>query len=164
MPEGRYDGLTFTLGVPFEMNHGDPTVAASPLSVTSMFWSWQSGYRFVRIDVVPTERAADAPDGWFLHLGSTLCPSGGRTEPPTGACANPNRPTVTLTGFDPETGTVVIDPAPVVAEADLTANAPETAAGCMSFPDDADCATVMPKLGLASGDAAAGEQVLVSGR
>ena len=51
VPKGDYQGVRFTLGVPFELNHGDPTIAPSPLNLTSMFWAWQSGYRFVKIDM-----------------------------------------------------------------------------------------------------------------
>ena len=29
MPEGDYTGLTFTVGVPFDQNHIDPTLAAA---------------------------------------------------------------------------------------------------------------------------------------
>lgn len=51
VPQGDYKGVRFTLGVPFELNHGDPTIAPSPLNMTAMFWAWQSGYRFVKIDM-----------------------------------------------------------------------------------------------------------------
>jgi hypothetical protein len=57
---------------------------------------------------------------------------------------------------------VVVDPAPVLAATDLTANAPGTSPGCMSFPDDADCAEVMPRLGLPFGAAPARPQMLVT--
>jgi hypothetical protein len=50
-PKGDYKGVRFTLGVPFDLNHGDPTIAPSPLNLTAMFWAWQSGYRFVKIDM-----------------------------------------------------------------------------------------------------------------
>jgi uncharacterized repeat protein (TIGR04052 family) len=53
---GDYTGVAFKAGVPFEMNHGDPTTAPSPLNLTSMFWNWRGGYKFVRIDMVPTDR------------------------------------------------------------------------------------------------------------
>lgn len=161
--ERDYTGLAFTVGVPFGMNHGDPTTAPSPLNLTSMFWNWQGGYKFVRIDMVPTDRAADGPKGWFLHLGSTMCKAASKTEAPE-ACANGNRMEIVLDGFDPATQTVVIDPAVVVAEADLKVNAPKTSPGCMSFPGDADCTTVMAKLGLDYGDVPAAEQALVSAR
>jgi hypothetical protein len=43
-------------------------------------------------------------------------------------------------------------------------NAPETSPGCMSFPKDADCMTVMGKLGLPYMEVPAGAQSLVSMR
>lgn len=161
---GEYTGVAFNVGVPFAMNHGDPTVAPSPLNLTSMFWNWRGGYKFVRIDMVPTDRSADGPKGWFLHLGSTMCASEGKTDAPTKPCKTPNLMEIAFDQFDPATQTLVIDPAAVVAEADLRVNAPETSPGCMSFPGDADCMTVMAKLGLEYGDVPAAEQALVTAR
>ncbi|MEH7829948.1 MbnP family copper-binding protein [Gemmobacter denitrificans] len=164
VPDGDYVGLSFTLAVPFDKNHNDPTLAAAPLNTTAMFWNWQGGYRFVRIDMVPVNKAADGPKGWFLHLGSTQCPAASKTEAPTAECKNPNHLPVSFASFDPAKNVVVIDPAAVVAEADMTVNAAETSPGCMSFPNDADCTTVMTKLGLPYGDIPAGAQQLVSMR
>lgn len=175
VPDGTYRGLRFDIGLPFAVNHGDPTLAPSPLNLTAMFWTWQGGYKFVKIDLdtegQPLTAAAageghatppkDGPKGWSLHLGSTGCASESRTSPPVAECANPNRIAVRLDGFRPGTDMVVIDPAPVLAAADVDANAPGTAAGCMSFPKDADCLTVMERLGLPYMDRPAGTQVLV---
>jgi uncharacterized repeat protein (TIGR04052 family) len=163
VPEGEYTGLSFTIGVPFDQNHIDPTQAPAPLNTTAMFWNWQGGYKFLRIDMVPTDRAADGPRGWFLHLGSTMCDAASKTEAPT-ACKNGNRMEIRMDGFDVAQGTVVIDPAPVVAGADLRANAPDTSPGCMSFPGDADCMTVMAALGLGYMDVPAATQSLVAQR
>lgn len=162
VPDGDYTGLSFTVGVPFDQNHIDPTLAASPLNTTAMFWNWQGGYKFVRIDMAPTEKEPDAK-GWFLHLGSTMCEAASKTSAPA-VCANSNRIDLRFDGFDMAKNTVVIDPAPVVAEADLKVNAPETSPGCMSFLKDADCMTVMGKLGLAYMDVPAGTQALVTVR
>jgi uncharacterized repeat protein (TIGR04052 family) len=164
VPEGDYVGLSFDLAVPFAQNHNDPTLAAAPLNTTAMFWNWQGGYRFVRIDMVPVDKAAGGPKGWFLHLGSTQCPAASKTESPTADCMNPNHLSVSFAGFDPAQNVVVIDPAAVVAEADMTANAPDTSPGCMSFPGDADCMTVMTKLGQPYADVPAGAQQLVTMR
>ena len=161
VPAGDYVGLAFEVGVPFELNHGDPTLAAAPLSSTAMFWNWQNGYRFVRIDMIPVDLPADGPKGWFLHLGSTQCAAPSKTQAPS-ACANPNRMKVTFDAFDLNKNVVVIDPAPVVAQANLRVNASGTSPGCMSFPNDADCDTVMPKLGLPYGSMPAAQQVLLS--
>lgn len=178
VPEGDYAGLAFTIGVPFAQNHGDPTLAAAPLNTTGMFWSWRGGFRFVRIDMVPAGGMPAMPKadavaqgasghgnatGWFLHLGSTGCVADSGTQPPT-SCTNPNHVPVVLPDFDPSSNVVVLDPAPVVAGADLLVNAPETSPGCMAFSGDADCNSVMPKLGLAYDGIAAGSQQLVSWR
>lgn len=162
--KGDYTGVAFKVGVPFEMNHGDPTVAPSPLNLTSMFWNWRAGYKFVRIDMVPTDRKENGPKGWFLHLGSTMCEAASKTEAPAAPCKNPNLMELAFEGFDPATQTLVIDPAPVVAEADLSTNTPETSPGCMAFPNDPDCDTVMSKLGLPFKDIPAGDQRLISVR
>lgn len=162
VPEGEYTGVAFTVGVPFAANHGDPTTAPSPLDVTSMFWNWQFGYKFFRIDMVPTDRAEDGPKGWFLHLGSTMCEAASKTEAPSAACGNPNHMRVTLNGTPSQT--IVIDPAPVVADVDLRANTPDTSPGCMSMPSDPDCDTVIPKLGLTFKDLPAAEQALFTVR
>lgn len=39
VPEGSYTGVAFTLGVPFDLNHADATIADSPLNLSGLFWS-----------------------------------------------------------------------------------------------------------------------------
>lgn len=56
VPAGSYRGLRFTLGIPFELNHADATIASSPLNLTSLFWNWQAGYKFLRIDLATSGR------------------------------------------------------------------------------------------------------------
>ena len=182
VPEGEYAGVAFDLGVPFDANHGDPTLQGSPLNLTAMFWNWQGGYRFLKLDTVPASRDdgdAKAPmhggghggghggpvGAWMLHVGSSGCASASRTSAPTSAddCAAPNRPRVTLDGFDVDADRIVVDPAPALAGTDLAANAPDTAPGCMSAQDDPDCAAVMPMLGIAW-DGATPEQRLFAVR
>ncbi|MDZ7635033.1 MAG: metallo-mystery pair system four-Cys motif protein [Bacteroidales bacterium] len=67
-PAGEYTGVRFTVGVPFELNHRDLTQQPSPLSLSRMFWAWNSGYKFMRIDM-----KTDGGKSWVLHLGSTEC-------------------------------------------------------------------------------------------
>jgi uncharacterized repeat protein (TIGR04052 family) len=166
VPAGRYVGLRFTLGVPFARNHGDPTVASSPLNLTAMFWNWQGGYKFVKFDTASSGLQATlaaagsghggtAASGFSVHLGSTVCAAASRTEAPKAECANPNRVAVAFERFDAAKQTVVADIGAVLAGADLGVNAPGTSPGCMSFPGDADCPPVMGALGLAYGGAVA---------
>ncbi|MGE0385402.1 MAG: MbnP family copper-binding protein [Gammaproteobacteria bacterium] len=183
VPRGEYTGVRFTLGVPFESNHGDPTLAPSPLNLTAMFWNWQGGYKFLKVDLNSAVQsahamagahgadagarhagghdAASAP-GFALHLGSTQCAARSQTESPS-ACRNPNRVTVTFEGFDPDRNTIVADIGAVLAGTDVERNAPDTSPGCMSFPKDADCTAVMNALGLPyDGIAPAGAQKFFS--
>ena len=53
VPAGDYTGVKFSLGVPFGLNHLDSTLAPSPLNLTSLWWNWNAGYKFVRIDMMP---------------------------------------------------------------------------------------------------------------
>lgn len=163
LPDGDYKGLEFEIGVPFEQNHLDPALSPSPLNVTGMFWNWRGGYKFVKIEFAPEGGTADT-NAWTLHLGSTGCESSDKTVAPTAACANPNVMQISLPDFDLASGSVVIDPAPVVAGADLTTNVPDTSAGCMSNPNDPDCNTVLPRLGLTFNDFPAEAQQLVTMR
>lgn len=174
VPAGTYTGLRFTLGVPFARNHGDPTIAPSPLNLTAMFWNWQGGYKFIKFDTASTgQPATTAPadprgggnaSGFSVHLGSTVCAAASRTEAPS-ACQNPNRVTVQFDRFDAAAQTVVADIGAVLAGANVDVNAPNTSPGCMSFLNDADCPPVMGALGLAYGGVAApGPQRLFSAR
>lgn len=156
VPAGSYTGVRFTLGVPFALNHGDPTVAPSPLNSTAMFWNWQGGYKFLKFDTTssglsPEKPGAAGPQGpttrYSVHLGSTVCAAASRTSAPS-ACQNPNRVVVAFPDFDPGRHTVVADIGRVLAQANVDVNAPQTSPGCMSFPGDADCPPVMGALGL----------------
>ncbi len=51
VPKRRYQGLQITIGLPDDLNHGDVTLAPPPLNVTSMFWTWRAGYKFVKLDM-----------------------------------------------------------------------------------------------------------------
>lgn len=53
---GQYTGIAFEIGVPFDMNHVDPTLASSPMNLTSMFWNWRGGYRFMRVDLAVADK------------------------------------------------------------------------------------------------------------
>ena len=99
--------IVFDLGVPFALNHQDVTVAASPLNLPPMWWNWQGGYKFVRVDM-KTDAEATA-GAWFIHLGSTGCAAENQATPPTTACARPNLAEIRLDGFDPATSVVVAD-------------------------------------------------------
>lgn len=164
IPKGNYTGVKFTLGVPFDLNHADATLAPSPLNLTGLWWNWQLGYKFVRLDLQKSmmqmpqshspkphqgkgEAHADANGGFPIHLGSTGCAAEPPAQQPT-LCRNPNKAVITLARFNGNQNVVVADLARLVAGADLAQNQPKTAPGCMSEPEDRDCVGIMGKLGL----------------
>ncbi|WP_372625760.1 MbnP family copper-binding protein [Arsukibacterium sp.] len=82
--------LSFTLGLPFVVNHQNPLKASSPLNFSEMFWSWQLGYKFLRLDMQSSHF------GWAFHLGSTGCQSASVLRPPALPCRAANTFAVTL--------------------------------------------------------------------
>jgi uncharacterized repeat protein (TIGR04052 family) len=165
VPKAHYSGIRFTVGVPFELNHVDPTIAPSPLNLTAMFWVWQSGFRFFKLDMatggqplpaatshdVAMAKDANRPAGFPVHLGSTECASASATTPPSAVCANPNLVHVVFDSFDLAHHRVVIDIAKLLADTDVDVNAPKTAPGCMSAIGDADCTAILRAFGLPNG-------------
>ncbi len=141
VPPGEYVGVRFDLGVPFALNHQDSSTAPSPLGFSSMFWGWNGGYKFLRFD----GRSTGLDEGFLIHLGSTGCTGG----PPMGvtSCSNPNRPTVTLGDFDPDSDLIVADLAALLAGSDVDINATGPAL-CMSGSGDSDCTPIFERLGI----------------
>lgn len=147
VPQGEYRGVRFDLGVPFELNHREPTVAPSPLNLTRLFWSWNAGYKFARIDM----RTTGQPKGWVIHLGSTGCEPGGPPSVVPISCKHPNRAAVELTRFSADRDVIQFDLGRLLAEANVDVNQEKTAMGCMSGRDDQECGPVLRALGLADG-------------
>jgi cytochrome c peroxidase len=163
-PDRPFKGLRFVLGVPLDKNHKDAGTAPAPLNLSHLFWSWAAGYKFLRLDAQVEGHA-----GFLVHLGSTGCTEVVAAAPPSPAhvahlgpepmtCAAPNRPEVTLPGFDPDRDLVLVDLAALLAGSDLTRGDAAGGPGCMSAPDDPDCAPVFRNLGLPFAGAPAGPQ------
>lgn len=108
-PSASYAGVRFAIGVPFDLNHSNPMTASSPLNRGEMFWSWQSGYKFLRLDLSATEHLA------AFHLGSTGCSSASAVRPPAQPCAQPNVIHAELKDFDPHRQTVDVNVAEIIA-------------------------------------------------
>ena len=142
VPLGTYDGARFKLGVPFALNHADVATAPSPLNLSGLFWNWQGGYKFLRVDSVPV--GGGSP--FNVHIGSTGCDgdpsSGGVTS-----CDRENVTAVELADFDPATGVIVADYAALVADNDLGTDG-GGAPGCMAGVTDPECGPIFSHLGL----------------
>lgn len=137
-PEGKYVGVKFTVGVPFERNHADLTTQPSPLSVSRMFWAWATGHKFVRFDAKTAEGKS-----WVLHLGSAGCTPTGSAVTPATACSQANRPAITIAQFDIDKDVLIADAGTLFAGN----GGPENQV-CMSSTRSAPCAPLFASLGL----------------
>ena len=126
VPEGNYRGLSFSVGVPFDVNHDDPLAANPPLDDTTMHWHWRSGYKFLRLGFAETNQ-----DFW-LHLGSAGCQGTVRN---ISGCRFPNRFDVAIDDFEPG-DTVLVDLTAIVAA--VTSQA-AVSRSCASGPAEEAC-------------------------
>jgi uncharacterized repeat protein (TIGR04052 family) len=158
-------GIEFKVGVPAAANHHNASIAVAPYNRSGLMWSWQTGHKFMRLDVNPsnkvqlayTSAGATVSNTYFFHLGATGC-SG---DPTTGAvvsCSSPNRPSIALntdfkvTNFT--TSKVVFDYAKLMEGVNLNTDA-VMPPGCMSGATDIECMNIFNNLGLSHGAHAA---------
>ncbi|MEO8602607.1 MAG: MbnP family copper-binding protein [bacterium] len=139
VPSGVYTGIKYDLGLPFDLDHGNASTAPSPLNFSAMFWSWQSGYKFLRVDT--------ADDKYRIHLGSTGCGGGSPSQPPP-SCSAPNVGAVNISDFNPDHSIIAADLKTLLAASDIDVNEDGTPPGCMADPDDAECQPLVPRFGL----------------
>lgn len=107
VPAGDYVSMAFLIGVPFDANHGNPLHAAPPLDRPAMFWSWQTGHKFLRLDL---------DNAWSFHLGSTGCHSASAVRAPAVGCRRPNLARIELPASAASDGTVAVDLAALLGD------------------------------------------------
>jgi len=144
VPPGDYVGLAFRVGVPASLDQLDASNAntPSPLNLTAMYWSWTTGYKFLRIDAARTGLTP-----FNLHLGATGC-AGDPALGETRVCSRPNLPSVEFASFDAASDVVIVDYAAALATTDLSLADAGGAPGCMSGLTDPECTPIFPRLGL----------------
>ena len=78
LPERRYERLAFQVGLPADINHGDPAQyapghALHPLE-NGLHWGWQGGYVFAALEghyaKAPAVRGEPAQAGFVYHLAN----------------------------------------------------------------------------------------------
>jgi len=150
VPPGTYVGLRATVGLPAALSHSNPMAddTPAPLQNMAMGWSWQSGRKFIKLEVDPVGGVADAVDSsnvgtYYAHIASTDC-SGG--EVATATCAKANMVGIDI-ALNPGTQQVALDLNEFFRGVNLGTNA-TGAVGCMSATDDTDCATLFNNLRL----------------
>ncbi len=107
LPEGDWDTLTFTVGIPFEYNHLPPTTVTGPQAAPGMPRNRRDGWFFLRADleVNPAPRTLTP-----LVVSSGGCDGELATDVPS-ACSRPGRATISVP-FDPQ------DPSTVTLQLD----------------------------------------------
>lgn len=141
--------VSFELGVPFALNHQNPLKAQPPLNQSDMFWTWQLGHKFLRLDLhksseAETQEPTTSSTGWQFHLGSVGCQSASVMRAPSQPCAHPNRAEITLAYQGQQT--LILDLAPLLTG---VLNKPTLAKqSCMSDPNHQVCQQVLPKVGI----------------
>ncbi len=136
VPPGEYKGLRFTVGVPFERNHANPLIAEAPLDDPAMHWHWRSGYKFLRAGV----RTQD--DGFWMHMGSAGCQG---TVRDISGCRFPNRVTVELHDFSPNSDSIAIDLKALFDGVNFDDGLP---GDCSSGPAESACVAPFAALGI----------------
>lgn len=111
LPEGNYQAIRFTVGVPASHNHIQADMAVAPFNRQRMWWSWTSGFRYLKADVTARSRRGDGSliekPHYFSHLGASNCSQ----DPTTKAyrCLDPRLATIEL-AIDPARQGVMISP------------------------------------------------------
>jgi uncharacterized repeat protein (TIGR04052 family) len=168
VPTGNYVKVKATIGVPEKLSHSDVMAASAPLDIMAMGWSWQSGRKFVKIELNPvggvstnTTTGASTVTAsavtYNLHLASTNCSGPGDG---TDSCAKKNLAQFTL-DFNPSTQQVALDIAQLFKTTDISVNKNGTV-GCMSGTTDLDCPALFTQMGLdltSGGQASAAQSV-----
>ena len=150
-PDQDFVAVRFTLGVPKAQNFLDLARSAAPLDVTGMYWTWQSGYKFLKVDG-SSPASGGGLNPYLLHVGASGCPGENPQAPPVGDCVSANLARIELLDFSPGSK-IVADLGTLLATVDLSFNTEGTAPGCMSEAGDPECLTLLPRLGIDDADA-----------
>lgn len=139
VPADEYDGVRFTVGVPEDLNHGDPLFLPPPLGATSMTWGWLFGFKFMKAELQQVVEEGGVGGGTF-HLGSNDCSGNPAQDDVT--CALSNRAEVELASFDWTSQSIVIDVGALFTDTNMTLDTQ-----CHSFQPDT-CPPVFDRVGV----------------
>jgi uncharacterized repeat protein (TIGR04052 family) len=148
---GNFSGLKFTIGVPTNLNHQDSTSAKAPLNSTGMNWSWNSGYKFMKMELI--HEGGSSNNAW--HVGSSSCSNS--------VCTYSNRPTISISkssGFNPSKDVVSLDLQAMMNGTNTTSSAISCHAGPQST--DTKCATIGANLGIKTDGTSSSTQTVFS--
>jgi len=134
------NAIRFTLGIPFRLNHLNPLTQESPLNVPSMFWGWQQGHKFLRLEMSSRLPQSLKTNNWLFHLGSVGCKASSPLRSPKQECLQPNRYTFQLPLVD-NNNTIVLNLSTLLRGISL-----QSENNCQSAPDNKTCQQLMANL------------------
>ena len=134
VPQGQYTGVSFRLGIPSKINSSETILEGrgSPFNQSSMYWSWRSGYKFIRIDTMQSFR---------FHLGSVGCDE-------DFSCVHENQFLIEIGEINFDADTITLDLKRMLENLDVTQNTADTPSGCMGEHDDPDCLSIFQSFGV----------------
>jgi uncharacterized repeat protein (TIGR04052 family) len=136
--------IRFNLGVPFTLNHLNPLIQNSPLNDSSMFWVWQTGHKFLRLEM------SSETDDWLFHLGSTGCKAASAMRAPELPCLQPNLQRFHVnTDFSQGEHAIIFDLSKLIHNVTLSRQN-----GCQSEPENVACQQLLTNIGLTNIDLA----------
>ncbi|WP_196137147.1 MbnP family copper-binding protein [Aliikangiella sp. G2MR2-5] len=144
------DEIEFKVGVPFDRNHLNPITQPYPLNQPDMFWTWQMGYKFFRIELKSKQTIdsdeknliEDTNHFWMFHLGSTGCQSPSPVRAPGKECKHPNQVQVQLQNFNINQA-ITLDIGQLIDDINIV-----DYPGCQSSPDDPLCEQLLNNVGV----------------
>jgi uncharacterized repeat protein (TIGR04052 family) len=136
--EAKITAIKFKMGVPSKENHKNPITQAYPLNQADMFWVWQTGHKFLRLELQNQSKQ------WAFHLGSTGCQSASPVRPPKQPCRHPNLVNVLVEKFSNQQK-IIIHLDQLLGSINL-----EKSSGCQSDRNNPDCRTLFKHLNVDS--------------
>lgn len=126
--------MRFDLGLPFTVNHLNPLTQDSPLNIPTMFWSWQQGHKFLRLEMTSNS------DNWLFHLGSVGCKAASPLRSPKDECRYPNRYPFEL-ALNNENNQIIFDLSALLNNVLITKQT-----SCQSSPEKSSCKQLFENL------------------
>jgi len=112
--------------------------AQSIFANSNMFWTWQQGYKYMRLDL---EHSITGQQ-WAFHLGATGCQSSSVLRPPHQACRQPNTVITTLS-LTEQHPMITLDLSQL-----LSGIALHKESRCLSLPTQKSCLSLFSNIGL----------------
>lgn len=124
----KISAISFKIAVPFNLNHQNPLRAQGIFDNGNMFWTWQQGYKSLRLDL-----DNHSGEGWAYHIGAVGCNSPSAMRAPKQQCREPNHINVLIEQFD-KNKAIKVDIGRIVQGIELGAST-----RCLSMPTQKSC-------------------------